>query len=191
MLNEKKLFDTNGTASVPFDPITVDDQRISGDLSLNHKLNSEVSVYARYAHGFRGPSIQGRDAAFGSAPSVAESEVMDSFEIGFKADLLDDTLRFNGAVYYYSIDDMQFTAIGGTDNLTQLINADRGTGKGFEFDVKWLATDNILLTAGYSFNDTEIDDPNLLVAPCGSGQCTVTDELVDGFAAVDGNSYCI
>ena len=187
--DEKKLFDTNGTASVPFDPITVDDQRISGDLSLNHKLNSEVSVYARYAHGFRGPSIQGRDAAFGSAPSVAESEVMDSFEIGFKADLLDDTLRFNGAVYYYSIDDMQFTAIGGTDNLTQLINADRGTGKGFEFDVKWLATDNILLTAGYSFNDTEIDDPNLLVAPCGSGQCTVTDELVDGFAAVDGNPF--
>ena len=187
--DEKELTNANNSAPIPFDTIKVDDQRISGDVSANYKIDDNVSVYARYAHGFRGPTIQGRDVAFFGSPSVAESEVMDSFEVGFKADLLDDTLRVNGAVYYYSVDDMQFSAIGGTDNLTQLINAEKGTGKGFEFDVKWLATDSILLTAGYSFNDTEIDDPNLLVAPCGSGQCTVTDEIVDGFAAVDGNPF--
>ena len=187
--DEKELTNANNSAPIPFDTIKVDDQRISGDVSANYKIDDNVSLYARYAHGFRGPTIQGRDVAFFGSPSVAESEVMDSFEVGFKADLLDDTLRVNGAVYYYSVDDMQFSAIGGTDNLTQLINAEKGTGKGFEFDVKWLATDSILLTAGYSFNDTEIDDPNLLVAPCGSGQCTVTDEIVDGFAAVDGNPF--
>jgi len=187
--DEKELTNANNSAPVPFDPIKVDDQRISGDLSANYKIDDNVSVYARYAHGFRGPTIQGRDVAFFLAPSVAESEVMDSFEVGFKADLLDDTLRVNGAVYYYTVDDMQFSAIGGADNSNQLLNAENGTGQGFEIDVKWLATDSLMLTAGYSFNDTEIDDPNLLVAPCGSGQCTVTDELVDGFAVVDGNPF--
>ncbi|APD90139.1 TonB-dependent receptor [Alteromonas mediterranea] len=187
--DEKELTNANNSAPIPFDPIKVDDQRISGDLSANYKIDNNVSVYARYAHGFRGPTIQGRDVAFFGAPSVAESEVMDSFEVGFKADLLDDTLRVNGAVYYYTVDDMQFSAIGGADNLTQLVNAENGTGQGFEIDVKWLATDSLLLTAGYSFNDTEIDDPNLLVAPCGSGQCTVTDELVDNLAIVDGNPF--
>lgn len=187
--DEKELTNANNSAPIPFDPIKVDDQRVSGDLSANYKIDNDVSVYARYAHGFRGPTIQGRDVAFFGAPSVAESEVMDSFEVGFKADLLDDTLRVNGAVYYYTVDDMQFSAIGGVDNLTQLVNAENGTGQGFEIDVKWLATDSLMLTAGYSFNDTEIDDPNLLVAPCGSGQCTVTDVLVDNLAVVDGNPF--
>lgn len=180
-----------GAASIQKYPdVQVDDSQVSGDLSVNHNLNKDVSVYARAAVGFRAPTIQGRDVAFEAAPSVADAETVTSFEVGFKADLLDRVLRLNGAIYRYTVDDMQFSAIGGAGNFTQLINADKGIGQGFEVEATWLAADGLTLTAGYSYNDTEIDDPNLRVAPCGSGQCTPLDQLdANGNAIVDGNPF--
>jgi iron complex outermembrane receptor protein len=178
-----------GAASIQdIDPVDVDDGQVSGELSLNYKLNSDTSLYARYSNGFRAQTIQGRDVAFEGFPSVAESETINSIEAGFKADLLDDTLRFNGAVYAYQIDDIQLSAIGGDGNNTALINADQANGQGVEFDLQWLASEYLTFTAGFSYNDTEIDDPDLRVAVCGSGQCTPTDALDDqGRAIVDGN----
>ena len=46
------------------------------------------------------------------------------------------------------------------------------------------------LGIGVGLSDTEINDPNLAVAPCGSGQCTVLDPLdANGNALVDGNPF--
>lgn len=180
-----------GAASIQdIAPIDVDDGQVSGELSVNYKLDNKTSVYARYANGFRAQTIQGRDVAFEGNPSVADSETINSIEAGFKADLFDNTLRFNGAIYAYQIDDIQFSAIGGDGNNTALINADKGTGQGVEFDLEWIASEFLTLTAGASYNDTEIDDPDLRVATCGSGQCTPTDPL-DGNnrAIVDGNPF--
>ena len=70
---------------------------------------------------------------------------------------------------------MQLSAIGGGGNLVQLVNADKGTGMGFELDGEFLVTDRLLLTAGFSYVDTEIEDSQLVVDPaCGTGLCTVT-----------------
>ena len=180
-----------GAASIQnIAPIEVDDGQVSGELSVNYKLNDKTSLYARYANGFRAQTIQGRDVAFEGLPSVAESETINSIEAGFKADLFDDTLRLNGAIYAYQIDDIQFSAIGGDGNNTALINADKGTGQGIEIDAQWLASEYLTLTAGFSYNDTEIDDPDLRVATCGSGQCTPRDALdANGRAIVDGNPF--
>jgi iron complex outermembrane receptor protein len=122
--------------------------------------------------------------------SFAKSETILSGEIGFKSTVADDRIRVNGAIYYYQIDDEQFTAIGGATNSVRLVNADKGIGKGFDLEAEMLFTENFLVSAGLSYNDTEIDDPNLRVAICGSGQCSVTDSLdANGFAIVDGNQF--
>ena len=156
-----------------------------------------MSVFARYANGFRAQTIQGRDVAFEGAPSVADAETINSFELGIKSDLLDDTLRLNAAAFFYTVDDMQFSAIGGGNNFTSLVNADKGEAYGFEVDAQWLATDELTFTAGYSYNHTEIKDDTLTVSPCGTnpdfnstGNCTVTDPRPDGFvASIDGNPF--
>ncbi|WP_088328322.1 TonB-dependent receptor [Lacimicrobium sp. SS2-24] len=172
-----------------YDDINVDDNQVSWELSANYQLTEDSMVFGRIARGFRAQTIQGRDVAFEAPPSVADSETINSVEIGFKSDLLEDTLRLNGAIFMYQIDDIQLSAIGGETQGNQLINADKGKGQGFELDVEYLASDNLTLTAGYSYNDTELDDASLSVAPCGSGQCTVLDPLVDGNALIDGNPF--
>ncbi|WP_395343626.1 TonB-dependent receptor [Ningiella sp. W23] len=178
-----------GAAQVQdYDPVNVDDGQTSFELSANYKLSDDVSLFARFANGFRAQSIQGRDIAFEGNPSVADAETINSIEAGFKADLLDDTLRLNAAVFAYEVDDIQLSAIGGANNGNSLLNADKGRAFGFEVDAQYLVTEYFVLTAGFSYNDTEIQDDNLLVAPCGAN-CTVTDPIIDGLALVDGNPF--
>ncbi|WP_100657228.1 TonB-dependent receptor [Alteromonas flava] len=206
--DEKSLFigaqNVNGFALVTgdatiqdYDDINVDDGQMSFELSANYNVTDNTSVFARLANGFRAQTIQGRDVAFEGAPSVADAETINSIEAGFKSDLLDDSLRLNVATFYYEIDDMQLSAIGGGNNFTALVNADKGVGYGFEIDAQWLATEALTLTAGYSYNHTEIQDDTLTVMPCGAnpafgatGNCTVFDPRPDGFSAsIDGNPF--
>ena len=187
--DDKDLYGA-GPVGAPIDPVSVADDQISWDLSALFEVSEEVNVYGRLANGFRAPTIQGRDVAFFGAPSIADSETITSIEFGFKSQLADDRIRLNAAVFYYEIEDQQLSAIGGGGNFVQLVNADKGTGMGFEFDSEFLITDRFMMSLGLSYTDTEIDDDTLVVPPCGSGMCTVLDPLdVNGRAIIDGNSF--
>ncbi len=169
-------------------PVSVSDSQASWDLSAFYAVNDDVSVYGKVARGFRGPSIQGRDIAFGSPASVAQSETILSWEAGVKSELFERRVRLNGAVFTYTIDDPQFSAVGGGSNSNRLINAKKGEAYGVELDGEWKVTSNLLLTAGYSYSHTKIKDSGLAVAVC--AQCTVTDPLNSaGQALVNGNPF--
>jgi iron complex outermembrane receptor protein len=176
-----------GGANFPLTFVSVSDDQVSGDLSLNYTINNDVSIYGRYAHGFRAPSIQGR-VLFSDAITTADSETIDSFEVGVKSQLMDNRLRLNVAVYTLEISDQQLTAGSGVANANVLINADSTTGSGVEVDAELAATENLMLSLGVSFNQTEIDDPALSVLPCGAG-CTVLDPAgsFPGSVSIDGN----
>jgi len=175
----------------PADDRSVSDEKVSWDVSAMYDLTEQVSLYARVADGFRAPSIQGRDVAFFNPPSVAKSETILSWEGGFKSLFADGRIRINGAAFYYTVNDPQFSAVGGAGNLVQLINADRATAWGFELDSQFRVTPRFTLTAGFSYNKTEIQDSTLAVGVC--AQCTVTDPLVTiggtARALVDGNPF--
>jgi len=148
--------------------------------------------YARVADTFRAPSIQGRSLfSFDEGISVAESETIISYEAGIKADILDNMGRINASVFYYTMNDQQLTSVGGDgSNTAQLLNADETVGYGFEIDSQFVVTDNLIVTANASYNNTEMNDSSLSVPVCAS--CTVTNDtyVSDGstFAYVDGNS---
>lgn len=179
-----------GPVPVTSDPlVSLQDDEVSWDVSALFRVSDDVNVFGRIATGFRAPSIQGRDIAFFGSPSTADSETVTSYEIGVKSTLAEDRVRFNASLFFYEMDDQQLTAVGGTGNNIQLLNADATTGVGFDMDAEVLFTDNFSATFGVAYNDTEIDDPNLRLATCGSGACTPTDPLDnDGFAFVDGNA---
>ncbi len=164
------------------------DSEVSWDLSGTWIMNDDVNFYGRVARGFRAPAVQGR-ISFGDTISVANSETNLSFELGVHATLAGGRTRVNFNVFSYTVNDLQLTAVGGQSNVTQLINAKNAKGQGFEFDFESLLTDNFLVTAGMSYNDTEIDDPGLSIFPCGAG-CTVLDPpgTTPGTVSIDGNS---
>lgn len=148
-----------------------------------------MNVFTRVARGYRAPSIQGR-LVFGDTLSVAKSESVISYEAGIKTELLDNRLRASFTLFHYDVNNQQLTAVGGATNFNRLINADKTTGEGFEFDLEAYITDNLLLTFGASRNDTEIKDKNLATQVCGAG-CTVLDPTIvvggNTLALLDGN----
>jgi len=176
------------------EPINSSDGQASYDVALNWALSDESSLYARYANGFRAQTIQGRDIAFLGFPTVADAETINSIEAGYKADFWDNRARLNLGVFSYEVDDMQFSVIGGAANVNQVINADKGKATGFEIEADFLVSENLLISAGFAFNDTEIDDSTLVTKTCGSGQCTVLDPLdtspgATGEVFIDGNPF--
>jgi len=170
-----ELFGCCGTLPPTFR--NVSDSEVSGNISLNYSINNDVSIYGRFARGFRAPSIQGR-VLFGNDVTVAQSETLNSFEVGVKSQLMDNRLRLNVAAYILDMSDQQLTAGSGTANANRLVNAESSKGSGLEIDAELLATENLSFSLGMSFNSTEIDDPNLSVVSCGA-PCTVLDPRLD------------
>ncbi len=187
--DDDKELETPGGAN----DIEIDDQEWSGNISLAYRFSDNTTIWGKVARGFRGPSIQGRNVAFFQPSSAADSETSVSWEAGIKSLFWDNRARINAAVFYYVVDDMQFSAVGGAANSIVLVNADEGEGLGFEVDFEVSPNEYMEFTLGYAYVDTEINDNNLLVEVCGSGQCTPTDPLVDvdGVlrAQVDGNPF--
>ncbi|MFK7831327.1 MAG: TonB-dependent receptor [Congregibacter sp.] len=177
----------NGAPSEVLPGISLEDDNISWDLSFSYAASDAGQIYGRIASAFRAPTIQDR-LEDDPAVTTADSETILSYEIGYKAQY--DRLRYNAAAFYYVIDDIQLTAVGGASNSTTLLNGKEGTGYGVEFEIEYIVLDNLTFSGGFGYNKTEINDSSLAVAPCGSGLCTVTDQLnADGLALIDGNPF--
>lgn len=174
----------------PTGPIRVnpDDSEVTWDLSGTYTLSEGINLYGRVARGFRAPSIQGR-LLFGDTVSVADTETVVSYELGLKTLLAGGRARLNFSLFNYVVDNQQLTAVGGQANFNTLVNADQTVGRGFEFDLDAFLTDDLVVTAGLSYNDTEIQDDTLAIQPCGA-PCTVLDPAgpVAGTVLIDGNS---
>lgn len=165
-----------------------DSSEISFNVNATYAASDNANLYARISRGYRAPSIQGR-LVFGDTLSVAKKETVMSYEAGIKGKLPDARARFDASVFYYRVNDLQITAVGGGANFNRLLNADKATGYGFEFNAEAEPIDRLILTAGLSYNHTELQDPNLFTQPCGGG-CTVLDPAapVVGSVRIDGNS---
>ena len=163
--------------------------RSTGDLSAVYTANKDMDFYARVATGYRAPSIQGR-LLFGDSASVSKVETVTSGEIGVKSRLFDNRATISFDLFDYEMKNQQLTAVGGTTNFAKLVNAKKTDGHGFELDAQAYLTDQLMITAGTSYNFTKIKDPDLYITPCGSG-CTVLDPEItrDGttLALIDGN----
>ncbi len=170
---------------------SVNGENVTWDATLNFKASDDINLYARAAKGYRAPSIQGRilfpantAQTLQDGVTTAASETIQSWEAGIKSTFLDGRGRFNLNGFYYDLDNAQLTAVGGGVNSNRLLNADNVRGYGFEADAELRPVPNLTLTAGLSYNHTEIRDRNLTTAACGVqgfdgvALCTVRDPIV-------------
>ena len=172
--------------------VTLKDTQPSYDASLLYQATPDVSVYARYARGFRGPTIQGRSAVFNADFTTANSETINSVEAGFKSNLLGNTLRLNGTVFAYRVQDIQLNGNDVNGNGV-LFNADKAEAYGFEGDATWKPVSNLTLGVGLSLLHSEIKDKRVFAQVCalnGVVVCTVGNPTVrvgsNVFAQIDG-----
>jgi iron complex outermembrane receptor protein len=176
-----------GAPPTPVERANPSSDEVSFNVDTTYAIDENVNLYARIAKGYRAPSIQGR-LLFGDTISIAGKETDMSYEGGVKGYFLDRRLRLDADVFYYRVTNLQLTAVGGGANFNRLINAKHADGYGFEFDAEARPVERLVLTAGLSYNHTELKDPNLATQPCGA-PCTVLNPpgALPGTVNINGN----
>jgi outer membrane receptor protein involved in Fe transport len=139
----------------------------------------------------KGISIVGALTGFDPAASRFEDETLDVYEVGAKTDWLDKRLVLNASLFYQEFDD-KLVSSQRLDADTGLlvaapVNASKATVYGLELDAAWQATEELQLTASYTWLDTEYDDFTSLTKGAGTiadaGNCTIVADPNKGTGA--------
>lgn len=161
-----------------------------GKIALDHQFNSDVLFYGYWARGFKMGSVNSNPttASFLSLlDKVVEPEKLITYELGAKSQWLSNRLRVNAAVFNNKWQDYQFYQVynpGNPANLfATLVNLPEARSYGAEIEVKWLATDSVILNLGLGWLNTEVVDGTLNTEG-------IPEAVQDDFQnqVVDGNS---
>ncbi len=137
--------------------------------TLEYFWNDDVMTYFSWSRGIKpgGFSLL-TSGAFGLDANLDgdfdeiefEPERLDVWEVGAKTTLFDGRVRLNGAAFYQDFKDKQVTVqkvTGGTVG-TEVENISGSEVRGIEVDLTWQATENWLVSGGYTFLDTAYTD---------------------------------
>lgn len=159
------------------EPLKIDD--VITKVNVSYKLQDNVMLYATYSEGFRpggfnrGGGVPSVNPAYPQVDVTYDTDDVKNYEFGWKAMLLDNTLRFNGNTYFIQWDNMQVSRFDpqNVSNLTFIENAADSEIFGIEAETVWNATNQLTLIGALSYNSTEITKLNAEViemAPVGS-----------------------
>jgi iron complex outermembrane recepter protein len=118
-------------------------------IALDHDLGDDVLVYASYNKGFRSGTYNTVQVAAGAV----DPEFVDAYEIGFKSELFNRSMRLNGAVFYNDYTDLQLVINQGT--TIQALNAGEAEIVGLEIEGEALISDELTIRFGTAYLDTE------------------------------------
>ncbi|MFT5450659.1 MAG: iron complex outermembrane receptor protein [Enterobacterales bacterium] len=166
------LWHLNGAASGSFGIGTTDpsgyndsktDNNFSPTISINYTMSPDTQVYAKRSTGFKSG---GFNLDFITQPDIDagisfDKETVDSYELGLKTSLLDDSLTLNIAYFNSNYEDYQvnqFFDLGDAADGTPLTsirieNAAEVDTSGLELEANYRLTDNLTINGSVGFLD--------------------------------------
>lgn len=125
---------------------------MSPKFSVQYRMNPDAMFYASASKGYQSGGFNTL-APEGYPLSYGEEKLW-SYEIGSKVFFFDRRVRFNTAVYYMDIKDMQVNTSIGTLSAYRS-NAAEATSKGVELELDVRVTDTFTVFASLGYNDIE------------------------------------
>ena len=117
-------------------------------VNLSYKLADQVLVYATYSKGFRPGGVNRTNAE-----PPYKADFLKNYEVGWKTTWLDNTLRFNGAMYYEQWTDFQF-GFTGQYGIPLIANAGNAAVKGADTEIEWAAAKGLTLRLAATYTDS-------------------------------------
>lgn len=140
---------------------TLQEDNISWRVGLDWKPEPDLLFYANVAKGYKAGSFPTVSASVFSQYTPVVQESVQSYEGGFKASLLDRTLQFNGAAFYYDYKNKQLRSKTPDMNfglLDILQNIPKSSIKGFELEFVARPSPNFVVNAAFTYIDAKIDE---------------------------------
>lgn len=147
---------------------------VSPRLGLDYHLTDHVLTYVSYSKGFKsgGFDMRGNAALYPQTQNGYDAETADSYELGLKSTLLNDTLLLNVALFYDPYKDAQVQLaeyLGPGQLLTAVLNAGKQINQGVELEGAWRPTK--ALTIGFNVGYLDSYYENLAGCISGVGGC--------------------
>jgi iron complex outermembrane receptor protein len=153
---------TNG---VPLKEKTTADN-ISGKFGAQYDFSPDVTGYASYTRGYKGPAF---NLFFNLQPTGLkdlEPETSNAYEVGLKNTLMGGALTLNLAGFYAKYDNFQannpdtLTINGVSTTIARFTNAGTVSTRGIELDLAYRPTRDFSITGGAAYTDAHIDQFN-------------------------------
>jgi iron complex outermembrane receptor protein len=145
-------------------------------INLTWHVDDARMLYFTWSTGFRPGGINRRtDDAGAYAP-----DKLTNYEVGWKTQWLDNTLRFNGALFIEKWDNVQFPFLG-ANSFTIIQNAGNATSKGLESDFEWKPIAPLTISGS-----TAVTDANLDTNYCGFNNPATKQPYTGDCLALDG-----
>jgi iron complex outermembrane receptor protein len=152
---------------------------VSPRVSVDYKVTDGVMLYAGYGQGFKsgGFDMRGNALANPATKQGYKPEHAESYEVGMKSTLADDTLNLNLTVFYMPIEDVQvgsqqFAIVNGTPtNVTAVLNAGEQLYQGVELESVWKPIEPLTLVLNVGYLEAEFDKFLIGCVPAAAG-CT-------------------
>ena len=145
--------------------IAVDEKftSFSPRFSLNYAMTDDVNLYTTISKGFKSGGV----TRFGTDGIPYDPEIVWNYEVGVKADLFNNRLRVNAAVFYMDWSDMHVSflvpQLGESAGGTFISNAESAFSKGVEVSVTALPVDNLIVNFNLGYLDAELDKATVFI----------------------------
>ena len=125
----------------------------------------DLLFYATYSEGFRAGLLNRPGGAAGpnnyTVPYAVDTDEVKNYEIGWKTELFDNSLRFNGSAFFVEVDGLQTTIFD--PNIVNLFFSDNAANaeiQGVEGDFTWApaSVEGLTVAGAFSFLDTEVTE---------------------------------
>ena len=140
-------------------PFSLSTKKPSYLVSIDWQATPDILLYAKTSSSFRGGGFNVRGGSAGGANPYLpfDPETATDYEIGFKGDLMDRTLRLNLAAYYTDYKDIQKSSLIVANNsiITVVNNAAKGSIYGGEAELTWQPTPQFTLNATGAWTHTK------------------------------------
>jgi iron complex outermembrane receptor protein len=148
---------SNCTRSTSFD-------RLQPKVSLKYQLDKDAQVYASWGRGFRsglynpyGTTGVAAGAGLNGVSDVLPAELTDSYEVGFKSEWLEHSLRLNGALYDTTVRGQQYFVFLGGIGAQILVSIDKVKIQGGELEAVYSPVRGLDLYASVGVSDSKIE----------------------------------
>jgi len=158
----------NGVIAANFDK-TINFTNTSPKISLDYQITPDIMMYGLATRGFKsgGYNIRANTTAVPSSGEPFDDETVDSYEIGSKMSLFDQSLMLNLSAFHNNYEDIQLSVFSSYDSdgdgvddsfFGDFTNAGKGTVQGVEVEYQWLPTSNWLLSGNLAWLDAKYDE---------------------------------
>ena len=153
-------------------------ENVSGKLGLEWRPRDEMMIYASLSTGFRSGNFNS-DLLFGdlSAMTSVDPEEVTAFELGSKSTLMDGRLQLNAALFYQDVSDKQGITYdsNAAAPVSRLISLGDADIYGVELELLAVPTDNLELSLGIGWLDSEISADSGYVITSSDGAARTLD----------------